>query len=195
MEVPIFSSDSVKWIEVSVSSSFSCNNGDCSDVAAPLTEDCASCSVLEDPSLYLIWRIHKNLPNSLELMHISSADQFPILGLRINFPSPLSPFSFICNNNNNNNLLYVLTVSGIAFLLKISFDFSSYESSPLFPNQDTVELNLFNYGTIPITSVAATAGCLVVGRNDGSVASFQLGILHPTAPGITLLFLYFFFNF
>lgn len=37
------------------------------------------------------------------------------------------------------------------------------------------------HGTI--TAVAATAGCLVLGRNDGSVGCFQLGILEPGAPG------------
>lgn len=182
MEVPFISSDSVKWIEVSVSSSN--NNNISSDNVAPLTEDCASCSVLENPSQYLIWRIHKTLPTSLELLHVSSSHQFTILGLRINFPFPLSPFAFICSSNNTNiHVLHVLTVSGIAFRLKISSNFSVYESTPLFPNQDILEFNLVNYGTVPITRVAATAGCLVVGRNDGSVASFQLGILHPGSPG------------
>ncbi|KAH9684268.1 nuclear pore complex protein NUP160 [Citrus sinensis] len=182
MEVPFISSDSVKWIEVSVSSSN--NNNISSDNVAPLTEDCASCSVLENPSQYLIWRIHKNLPTSLELLHVSSSHQFTILGLRINFPFPLSPFAFICSSNNTNiHVLHVLTVSGIAFRLKFSSNFSVYESTPLFPNQDILEFNLVNYGIVPITRVAATAGCLVVGRNDGSVASFQLGILHPGSPG------------
>lgn len=194
MEVPFISSDSVKWIEVSVSSSN--NNNISSDNVAPLTEDCASCSVLENPSQYLIWRIHKTLPTSLELLHVSSSHQFTILGLRINFPFPLSPFAFICSSNNTNiHVLHVLTVSGIAFRLKFSSNFSVYESTPLFPNQDILEFNLVNYGIVPITRVAATAGCLVVGRNDGSVASFQLGILHPGSPGITvyspILFLFF----
>lgn len=182
MEVPFISSDSVKWIEVSVSSSN--NNNISSDNVAPLTEDCASCSVLENPSQYLIWRIHKNLPTSLELLHVSSSHQFAILGLRINFRFPLSPFAFICSSNNTNiHVLHVLTVSGIAFRLKFSSNFSVYESTPLFPNQDILEFNLVNYGTVPIRRVAATTGCLVVGRNDGSVASFQLGILHPGSPG------------
>lgn len=182
MEVPFISSNSVKWIEVSVSSSS--NNNNSSDNVAPLTEDCASCYVLENPSQYLIWRIHKNLPTSLELLHISSSHQFTILGLRVNFPFPLSPFAFICSNNNTNiHVLHVLTVSGIAFRLKFSSNFSVYESTLLFPNQDILEFNLVNYGTVPITRVAATAGCLVVGRNDGSVACFQLGILHPASPG------------
>lgn len=185
MEVPFISSDSVKWVELSVSSSS--NNNISRDDVAPPTEDCASCYVLENPSQYLIWRIHKNLPTSLELLHISSSQQFTILGLRVNFPFPLSPFAFICSNNNTNiHVLHVLTVSGIAFRLKFSSNFSVYESTPLFPNQDILEFNLVNYGTVPITRVAATAGCLVVGRNDGSVSCFQLGILHPASPGITV---------
>ncbi|KAK0591184.1 hypothetical protein LWI29_036588 [Acer saccharum] len=177
-EVPIIGSDSVKWIELSISSSSSCNDNDWSAVG-PLTEDCASCSVVGDP---YVWRIHKSFPNALELLQLSPSQAFPIVGLRFVFPHPLSPFAFLSQNSSSKNSysLYAFTVSGLAFLLNLSH-FSSYESSSVFPSQHLLEFNLQQYG--PITSVAAMPGCLVLGRNDGSIFSFQLGILHPTHPG------------
>ncbi|KAL5789070.1 hypothetical protein ACOSQ2_003958 [Xanthoceras sorbifolium] len=177
-EVPIIGSDSVKWIELSISSSY--GNNDWTAVA-PLTEDCASCFVVGDPCVYLIWRIHKTFPNALELLQLSSSQPFPILGLRFLFPHPLSPFAFLSQNSSTHCYsLCAFTVSGVAFVLNLS-DFSSYESSSIFPSQHLSEFNLQEYG--PITSVAATPGCLVVGRNDASLFSFQIGMLHPTDPG------------
>ncbi|KAK2644108.1 hypothetical protein Ddye_019303 [Dipteronia dyeriana] len=176
-EVPIIGSDSVKWIELSISSP-GCNNNDWSAVG-PLTEDCAeSYSIAGDPC---VWRIDKTVPNALELLQFSSSQPFPIVGLRFLFPHPLSPFSFLSQNSSGHSYsLYAFTVSGFAILLNLSH-FSSYESSSVFPSQHLLEFNLQHYG--PITSVAATPGCLVLGRNDGSLFSFQLGILHPTDPG------------
>ncbi|KAI8531928.1 hypothetical protein RHMOL_Rhmol11G0174200 [Rhododendron molle] len=85
--------------------------------------------------------------------------------------------------SGNPYLLYALTVSGVAYLFRLKSidDYASYSVLP--PNQIT-EYNMQSYpphGTI--TAVAATAGCLVLGRNDGSVGCFQLGILEPGAPG------------
>ncbi|KAF2314379.1 hypothetical protein GH714_025859 [Hevea brasiliensis] len=142
MEVPIIGSDSVKWVELSgaVDGDSSTTYPTPSLPLAPLTDDCASCSVIGDPPLYVIWRIHKNLPRAIELLELSANKEFPRIGLRIAFPDALCPFAYICKNES-------------------------------YLNNST------------ITSVAATPGCLVVGKNDGSVACFQLGSLDQTAPG------------
>lgn len=59
MEVPIFGSDSVKWVELSVAADGDSSTGYATASAplAPLTEDCASCSVIGDPPLYVIWYV------------------------------------------------------------------------------------------------------------------------------------------
>lgn len=79
-------------------------------------------------------------------------------------------------------LLCALTVSGVAYLVRLG-TISSYASRSVIRPEDLIEFNLHGYG--PITSAAATpSGCLVVGRNDGSLVCFQLGTLDSTAPGI-----------
>lgn len=82
-------------------------------------------------------------------------------------------------------LLYVLTVSGVAYLLKIR-NVSVYASVSVFPVDELLEVNVRGY--IPnhaatITAVTATVGGLVVGTSDGSVFCFQLGVLDSSAPG------------
>ncbi|XP_021903530.1 nuclear pore complex protein NUP160-like [Carica papaya] len=198
MEVPIMGSDSVKWTEVSVPSSSGENSivphsdGHSTRTAttafAPLTRDTASCSVIGDPPLYLVWRIHKVRPHTLELVQLSAGEEFPATGLRLNFPHGLSPFAFIFKDqigstSRNFCSLYALTVTGVAYLLKLS-SISAYASCSVFPQDDFVEVNLPAYSNYePVTSVTAMPGCLVVGRGDGSVACFQLGTLHQTASG------------
>lgn len=78
-------------------------------------------------------------------------------------------------------MLYALTISGVAYLIRLRniYDYS------LFPANDILEYNTQiepHHGAI--TAVAARAGCLVVGRIDGSISCFQLGILDPIAPGL-----------
>ncbi|XP_031284855.1 nuclear pore complex protein NUP160 isoform X3 [Pistacia vera] len=183
-EVPIIGSDSFKFIEISVSSSSSnVQSQSHSNFIAPRADGYASCALVGDPSLHLILRIRESLPNSLDLLPFSFSKPFPILGLRINFPCKLSSFAFLFELAPNVYSLCVLSVSGIVFILKLSANFSDYETYPIFPQEDLLQFNLVNYGDIPITSAAATSGCLVVGRNDGSVAFFQLATHHPTAPG------------
>ncbi|KAK7815662.1 nuclear pore complex protein nup160 [Quercus suber] len=190
MEVPIIGSDSVNWVELFVSPSSSTST---SPPFAPLTvEDySSSCSIIQhhhDSPAYLIWRIHKTLPHSLELLQLSSSTNvgFPSVGLRFTFPDALSPFASVCFSQNQITL-YVLTISGLAYLLKLTNNISSYNvSNSTFPPDHLFEFDIrrthSNHG--PITSVAATAGCLVAGFNDGSVCCFQLGtILDHTAPG------------
>ncbi|KAJ9153482.1 hypothetical protein P3X46_026915 [Hevea brasiliensis] len=189
MEVPIIGSDSVKWVELSVAV-----DGDSSTTyptpslpLAPITDDCASCSVIGDPPLYVIWRIHKNLPRAIELLELSANKEFPRIGLRIAFPDALCPFAYICKNEigspANPYLLYTLTISGVAYVFKLR-NVSGYTSCTAFPRNEVIVFNLQSYlNNSTITSVAATPGCLVVGKNDGSVACFQLGSLDQTAPG------------
>ncbi|BBH02752.1 SUPPRESSOR OF AUXIN RESISTANCE1 [Prunus dulcis] len=185
MEVPVIGSDSLKWIEVSVPSSSS-GPSDASAFASadascvpPVTDDCASSIAIGDPPTYLIWKIHKNLPHALELLELSASKDFSKVGLRITFPDALSPcFFFVLEPPY---LLYALTVSGVAYLLRLG-PISTYVSHSGFRLDELVEFNVNAYG--PVTSAAAMpSGCLVLGRGDGSLACLQLGSLDPSAPG------------
>ncbi|KAL5542946.1 hypothetical protein UlMin_010656 [Ulmus minor] len=194
MEVPIVGSDSVKWIDVSVPDSSSMglisnvDVHDSSTICAPLDDDFASFAAIGDPSTYLIWRIHKSLPNALELLELNADKEFPRVSLRINFPDGLSPHAFVCknevvyNSKSHPYLLYALTVYGMAYLLRLK-NISAYKSCGVLPLEDIVrEFDIRSYG--PITSAAGMpSGCLVVGRNDGSVGCFQLGTFEPGSPG------------
>ena len=78
------------------------------------------------------------------------------------------------------------------------FDFAGHllgtgfrnKSCGVLPLEDIVrEFDIRSYG--PITSAAGMpSGCLVVGRNDGSVGCFQLGTFEPGSPGIDYEFLF-----
>ncbi|KAK7355535.1 hypothetical protein VNO80_14793 [Phaseolus coccineus] len=187
-EVPVVGSDAVRWIDLSVASSSSivAANG---DAAPPPTYDRASCFVVGDPPTYLIWRIHKALPHSLELLELGASKEFPRVGLRFTFPDELCPFAFICKNEISGAsrfpyLLYVLTVSGVAYLLRIR-NLSAYASISIFPVDELLEVNVRGYianHAATIAAVTATAGGLLVGTSDGSVFCFQLGVLDPSAP-------------
>ncbi|GLT27531.1 hypothetical protein SLA2020_025180 [Shorea laevis] len=182
VEVPIIGSDSVKWIEVSVPTAL--NNNDSGTSFATQTKDYASSTHIGDAP-FLVWRIQMTLPNALELFELHLNQEFPGVGLRLTFSYPLYPFAFISEAGSDSHyLLYALTVSGVAYLLKLSKNISSYSSCFVFPKEDLVELDLQTYSSNgPISSVAAAPGCLVLGRNDGSVGCFQLGLLNQTAPG------------
>ena len=89
----------------------------------------------------------------------------------------------ICASGNL-YLLYTLTVSGVAYLFKLR-NICTYESCSIFPSNDIIEFNLQTYPHYgEITAVAATSGSLVIGRNDGSVSLFRLGMFDQSAPGI-----------
>ncbi|KEH42188.1 nuclear pore complex protein NUP160 isoform X2 [Medicago truncatula] len=185
-EVPIIGSDAVRWTDLTVPSSsiFTADGG-----AASITDDRASCSVIGDPPTYLIWRIHKAQPQTLELLELTASKEFPRVGLRFTFPDALYPFAFICKNEITGNsrfpyLLYVLTVSGVAYLLRIR-NVSAYGSCSILPEDELIELNVRDYipDNAAITAVTATARCLVIGTSNGPVFSFQLGVLDPSAHG------------
>ncbi|XP_017979220.1 PREDICTED: nuclear pore complex protein NUP160 [Theobroma cacao] len=184
MEVPIIGSDSIKWIGLTVPSSLNrIDNGgnDGAATFAPPTVDSASATYFDgDSPFHLIWRLHKTQSNVLEIFKLSQ--EFPLnSGLRLIFCHPLSPFAFISTSPTNSHyLLYTLTVSGIAYFIKISKDLASIVS-----RDELIELDVRDYSNSnePITCIAAKPGCLLLGRNDGSVTCFRLGLLHQTAPG------------
>ncbi|GMY33051.1 nuclear pore complex protein NUP160 isoform X1 [Fagus crenata] len=185
MEVPIIGTDSIKWIDLFLSSSLPS-----SPPFAPHTEHDFAASSSLNQDHHLIWRIHKTLPHALELLDISSTSKefLPSIGLRITFPDALSPFVSVCVvERRYPYLLYALTVSGVAYVLKLR-NISSYvnASNSAFPPDEVLEFDIRacsnQHG--PITAVAATAGCFVAGFSDGSVSCFQLGsLLDQNAPG------------
>ncbi|XP_031391658.1 nuclear pore complex protein NUP160 [Punica granatum] len=197
-EVPIPGSDSVNWIELTVPSSVSAaapaavsSAASARESFAPPTEDRASCSVIGDPiQSYFIWRINKSSPHVLELLEFSADKEFPRNGLQIVFPDALSPFAFICLDKSNHQdgspyLLYVLTVSGVAYLLQLkSVDTYVLSSSSILPANEITEFDVRLYVSQGvITSVAASMGLFLVGTDSGSVICFKLGSLHRTSPG------------
>ncbi|RVW42695.1 Nuclear pore complex protein NUP160 [Vitis vinifera] len=135
----------------------------------------------------MLRRIHKSQPCALDLVELCAHKEFPRTGIRILFPDALCPFAFICKDeirctSGNLYLLYALTVSGVAYLFKLR-NIYTYESCSIFPSNDLIEFNLQthpHYGEI--TAVAATSGSLVIGRSDGSVSLFQLGMFDQSAP-------------
>lgn len=191
MEVPITGSDSVKWHDVTVPSAPPPPSADATPpplAASPLAKDVASCSIIGDPPHYLIWKIHKNHPNALELQEFSGDKDFPKTGLRLLFPNALFPFAHICKDetsrvSGNSYLLYTLTTTGVGYLLKLK-DLNHYASCAVFPLNQLVEFNVQSYHHYgEITDAAAIDGCLAIGRSGGSVSCFQLGIFEPSAPG------------
>ncbi|KAK9939367.1 hypothetical protein M0R45_016064 [Rubus argutus] len=157
---------------------------------AAIQDYCSSISIGEPPT-YIIWRIHKHLPHILELLEFCANKEFPkvgLQGLRIIFREALSPLIFLCKNevfcgieNAYPYLLYALTVSGIANLLRLR-TIASYASGSVIQPDDLLDYGL---GVLrPITSAAATpSGCLVIGRNDGSLLCYQLATVIPSYPG------------
>ncbi|MQL92399.1 hypothetical protein Taro_025019 [Colocasia esculenta] len=179
MEVPIPGSDKVRWIELTVPSSPRAASPQESSPATS-SRNAAACHVLPGDDLA---RIHKDLPNAVEMIEICPQREFPESGLRLIFPESLFPFAFVCRDENASGtrcLLYALTESGTAYLFKLG-SLSSYISGSVISQSDFIE---FVVERDPkITAAAATFGCLLVGRQDGSVTSYKLGILEQSAPG------------
>ncbi|XP_042506201.1 nuclear pore complex protein NUP160 [Macadamia integrifolia] len=191
MEVPLIGTNDVKWIEVSVPSSSPpgatavVSSSVSSHPCTPLTKDATSCHIVGDSSHYIIWRIHESLPNVVELVETSACNEFPRIGLRLIFPHALSPFAFICKDEvkssvGNSYLLYALEVSGVAYLLKLR-KICTYASCSPFPRSDLIEFNVQTHPQVgAVTAVAATVGCLVIGRQDGSISCYRLGAFDQT---------------
>ncbi|KMT07804.1 hypothetical protein BVRB_6g146170 [Beta vulgaris subsp. vulgaris] len=186
MEVPFIGSDSVKWVEASVPDTFASASGLRS--VAPPTEDCASCSIIGTPSTYLIWRICERLPHAIEILELNADKDTPRVGLRVLFPEALSSFAYICKNEINSAygdvyLLYVLSISGTAYLLRLK-NISAYAVSFIFSSNEILHFDTnLSPDCSPITAATATTGCFIIGRDDGSVSCFKLGVLDENAPG------------
>ncbi|WOL19781.1 hypothetical protein Cni_G28583 [Canna indica] len=196
VEVPVLGSDKLEWIELTIPFSSSTVSAAASapqtssppvDGAAFAPRNAAGCYVIDnaDAKSYLIWKLHKDFPNVLEVVEVTGYDELPRTGLRLVFQDSLCPSAFLFKNairSGSVNLysLYVLTVSGLAYLLKLRSSFP-YISGSSFPLSEYVEFNVAT--PTQITAVTATSGCLAIGRQDGAVCCFQLGILDPSAPG------------
>ncbi|PHT62214.1 hypothetical protein T459_33953 [Capsicum annuum] len=184
MEVPITGSDSVKFVQLSLP----CSTSTSTSAATHLTRDVASCSIIGNPPSYFTWKICRSQPNVLEIMEFCGHKEFPKIGLQIVFPEALFPFAVICKNEMTFSsvkpyLLHAMTVSGVAYLIKLEKT-SNYVSSSHLQSDDFVEFNTLshpNQGSA--TAVTGMAELMVVGRSDGSVGCFQLGILDQRAPG------------
>lgn len=80
-------------------------------------------------------------------------------------------------------LLYVLTISGVAILCNLHSPFS-YVSGSILSQNDIVGFNLQTHTqSAKVTAVKAKPGCLVIGRQDGSICCYSLGKLAPSSPG------------
>ena len=80
-------------------------------------------------------------------------------------------------------LLYVLTISGVALVCNLRSPFS-YVSGSILPQNDILEFSLQTHTqSAKVTAVKAKPGCLVIGRQDGSICCYSLGKLAPSSPG------------
>ncbi|XP_042378820.1 nuclear pore complex protein NUP160-like [Zingiber officinale] len=194
VEVPVLGSDKVQWIELAVPSSASSAlapqvPSQSVSGAALTPRDAAGCHAVEEgeTKTYLIWRFHKDSPNTLEVIEVISCNGFPQTGLRLVFQDALCPSTYLCKNvirsgsgSENSYSLYGLTVSGVAYLLNLRKSFP-YISGSNFPQSDYREFNVVS--PAQVTAMAVTSACLATGYQDGVVRCFQFGILDPDAPG------------
>uniref|UniRef100_A0A0E0G120 Uncharacterized protein n=1 Tax=Oryza nivara TaxID=4536 RepID=A0A0E0G120_ORYNI len=180
-EVPIPGSDRVRWIELTVPSTPSPSPEGDSDPFVLVPPRAASgfhVVYSGDSQCYLAWRFHEEQQNVLEVIDLCAFKEFPSSGLRLVFQEELCPFSFLCAREGGRRgtpvyLLYVLTVSGVALLCHLRSPFS-YISGSIFPQDDIVEFNLqTQVQSAKVTAVTAMSGCLVIGRQDGSICCYS----------------------
>ncbi|XP_062218182.1 nuclear pore complex protein NUP160-like isoform X2 [Phragmites australis] len=189
-EVPIPGSDKLRWIDLTVPSSPSPAPASPSDPFVCVPPRAASgCHIIlsGDSQYYLCWRIYEEHQNVLEVIELCASKEFPSSGLRLVFQEALCPFAFLCEREGRRRgelvyLLYVLTVSGVALLCHLRSPFS-YVSGSILHQDDIVEFNLQTHAqSAKVTAVTAKPGCLVIGRQDGSICSYSLGKLAPDSP-------------
>ncbi|KAL1554859.1 nuclear pore complex protein NUP160-like isoform X1 [Salvia divinorum] len=185
MEAPLFSMDSIEWRQVSVpsTSTFTANNDN------SFAKDFASSFTVGNPPSYFIWKTSRSQGNVLEIVQLCSHKDTSTIGLRLVFPEALFPFAYICKLNETNYasgdclVLYTLTFSGLAYLIRLRSDLD-YGTSSFVPASEVLEYNTqVQPHSGAITAVAASEGCLLIGRSDGSISCFQLDILDPSTPG------------
>ncbi|XP_078447817.1 SUPPRESSOR OF AUXIN RESISTANCE1 isoform X2 [Wolffia australiana] len=185
-EVPISGGDKVRWIEISVPSSRQRSSP--AIHASRSSNDAAGCHFIDgDRPAYLFWRIHCSVPNVIEVLELCPSKEYPESGLKLVFPEPLFAFSFICRDESFDRagrryLLYALTASGIAYVLKLG-EVSSYVSGSVISQSDYVEFDVQKDSNV--TAVAAIFGCLLLGRQDGLISCYKLGLLDQSSPGFT----------
>ncbi|KAL8541895.1 hypothetical protein ACS0TY_002951 [Phlomoides rotata] len=187
MEVPLLSTDSIDWRQLSVPS-YSSSTSTANNSNHSLSKDFASCCGVGNPPSYFIWKTRKARSNVLEILELGSCKEISRIGLQLTFPDALFPFAFIYKDESKSTsgdllLLYTLTVSGVAYLIRLRDNFD-YGTSSLVPSNEILGYNTQShphYGAI--TTVAASEGCLSIGRSDGSIGCFQLGTLDPSSSG------------
>ncbi|CAL5060334.1 unnamed protein product [Urochloa decumbens] len=190
-EVPIPSSDKLRWIDLTVPSSPAPASPADSFVCVP-PRSASGCHIIPsgDSQYYLSWRIHEENLNVLEVIELGASKEFPSSGLRLVFQEALCPFAFLCKREGRRRgelvyMLYVLTVSGVALLCHLRSPFS-YISGSVLHQDDIVEFSLQTHTqSAKVTAVTAKPGCIVIGRQDGSICSYSLGKLDPNSPGFS----------
>ncbi|PWA49595.1 nucleoporin [Artemisia annua] len=183
---PIISNDSIQWIDVRVPLT---DNQPSPELHTPPIDDASSVCIIRDESpIYFLWRIHKNNPNVLEIVQFDSFERFPSVGLHVTFTKALGPFASICKNefssdSRNPYMLYTMSVDGVVCLIHLN-NVTNYGSGSVLTTPEVEELNTHNFavhGTI--TSIAATAGFVVIGKHNGWVGCFRLGSLESGSQG------------
>jgi len=135
-------------------------------------------------------RIHEEHPNVLEVIELGASKEFPSSGLRLIFQEAICPFAFLCEGEVRRQgelvyRLYVLTVSGVVLLCHLRSPFS-YLSGSVLHLDDIVEFSLqIHAQSAKVTAVTAKPGCIVIGRQDGSICSYSLGKLAPNTPDMS----------
>uniref|UniRef100_A0A0D9VC52 Uncharacterized protein n=1 Tax=Leersia perrieri TaxID=77586 RepID=A0A0D9VC52_9ORYZ len=189
-EVPIPGSDRIRWIDLTVPSTPSPSpEGDPDPFVLVPPRAASGFHVVSfgDSQSYLAWRFHEEHQNVLEVIDFCASKEFPSSGLRLAFQEALCPFSFLCACEGGRRdtpvyLLYVLTVSGVALLCHLRSP-NSYTSGSILPQDDVVEFNLQTQAqSAKVTAVTAKSGCLVIGRQDGSICCYSLGKTKAVGP-------------
>ncbi|CAM0946979.1 unnamed protein product [Alopecurus aequalis] len=193
-EVPITGSDKLRWIDLTVPSTPFPEPASPADPFVSVTPRAASgCHVVSsgrDSQRYLAWRIHEEHQNVLEVIELCAWKEFPSSGLRLVFQEALCPFAFMCESEGTRRgesvyLLYVLTISGVALVCNLRIPFS-YVSGSILSQNDILEFSLQTHPqSAKVTAVKAKPGCLVIGRQDGSICCYSLGKLAPNSPGFS----------
>ncbi|CAD6251915.1 unnamed protein product [Miscanthus lutarioriparius] len=191
-EVPIPGSDKLRWIDLTIPSSSAAPASPSDPFVLVPPRAASGCHIIPsgDSQYYLSWRIHEEHPNVLEVIELSASKEFPSFGLRLVFQEALCPFAFLCEKEGRRQgelvyMLYVLTISGVALLCHLRSPFS-YVSGSVMHQDDIVEFSLQTQAqSAKVTAVTAKPGCIVIGRQDGSICSNSLGKLAPNSPGFS----------
>ncbi|XP_062224093.1 nuclear pore complex protein NUP160-like isoform X2 [Phragmites australis] len=189
-EVPIPGSDKLRWIDLTVPS-VAPESPSNPFVCVPQRAASGSHIIpFGDSQYYLTWRLHEEHQNVLEVIELCASKEFPNSALRLVFQEALCPFAYLCKREGGRQgelvyLLYVLTVSGVALLCHLRSPFS-YVSGSILHQDDIVEFNLQTHAqSAKVTAVIVKPGCLVIGRQDGSICCYSLGKLAPNSPGFS----------